>query len=417
MSRHIGCLLFMLLNLSVWGQTGTGSPYSFGGFGDIAFRGNHLNRSMGGLEVYNDSIHVNLSNPAGYGTLKTTNFLVGINYKSTTLKSTTEKNNIATGALDYLAINIPTGKFGFGFGIKPYSALGYRLQVVNENVTPNVFNRFEGEGGLNQAFLSVGLPLFKFFSVGATLNYGFGNMTFRNSKQIEGIERASYFDSNSSLSGISLKYAINFKLPLQQYELHAYASLAPQATIYSQNSQLFYTRSTNTQDVGDFEEIDLAPEGLDKTTLNLPKNTTFGLGFGKDKKWFLGTQFTQQASAGFQNDFTSISNVTYADGSAFVLGGFYLPEYGSLTSYYKRVVYRAGYRSADTGLVVNGTPIRESGITFGVGLPLQQFSNVNIGLEFGSRGSLNNALIKENHWAILVGFSLNDIWFIKRKYN
>jgi len=101
MSRHIGCLLFMLLNLSVWGQTGTGSPYSFGGFGDIAFRGNHLNRSMGGLEVYNDSIHVNLSNPAGYGTLKTTNFLVGINYKSTTLKSTTEKNNIATGALDY----------------------------------------------------------------------------------------------------------------------------------------------------------------------------------------------------------------------------------------------------------------------------------------------------------------------------
>jgi hypothetical protein len=131
----------------------------------------------------------------------------------------------------------------------------------------------------------------------------------------------------------------------------------------------------------------------------------------------LGTQFTQQASAGFQNDFTSISNVTYADGSAFVLGGFYLPEYGSLTSYYKRVVYRAGYRSADTGLVVNGTPIRESGITFGVGLPLQQFSNVNIGLEFGSRGSLNNALIKENHWAILVGFSLNDIWFIKRKYN
>jgi hypothetical protein len=138
-------------------------------------------------------------------------------------------------------------------------------------VTPNVFNRFEGEGGLNQAFLSVGLPLFKYFSMGATLNYGFGNMTFRNSKQIEGIERASYFDSNSSLSGISLKYAINFKLPLQQYELHAYASLAPQATIYSQNSQLFYTRSTNTQDVGDFEEIDLAPKGLDKTTLNLPK--------------------------------------------------------------------------------------------------------------------------------------------------
>jgi hypothetical protein len=417
MIRHIWCFFLVLWSTTAIAQTGTGSPYSFGGFGEITFRGNHLNRAMGGLEVYNDSIHVNLSNPAGYGTLKTTNYLVGVNYKNTTLKSPTEKDRIATGALDYLAINIPTGKFGFGFGLKPYSSLGYRLQVIDESVTPNVFNRFEGEGGLNQAFLSIGMPLFRYFSIGATLNYGFGNLTFRNSKQIEGIERSSYFESNSSLSGISFKYAANLKIPVKSYEFHAYASYTPKATIYSQNAQLFYTRSNNTQDLGDFEEIDLKADGLDETTLNLPKNTTFGLGLGKDKKWFLGGQYTQSASAGFKNDFTSVSNVTYTDGNTFALGGFYLPEYGSLTSYYKRIVYRAGFRSSTTGLVVNGNTLKESGISFGVGLPLQQFSNVNIGLEFGRRGTFENDLIKENYWAILVGFSLNDIWFIKRKFN
>jgi hypothetical protein len=303
MIRHIWCFFLVLWSTTAIAQTGTGSPYSFGGFGEITFRGNHLNRAMGGLEVYNDSIHVNLSNPAGYGTLKTTNYLVGVNYKNTTLKSPTEKNRIATGALDYLAINIPTGKFGFGFGLKPYSSLGYRLQVIDESVTPNVFNRFEGEGGLNQAFLSIGMPLFRYFSIGATLNYGFGNLTFRNSKQIEGIERSSYFESNSSLSGISFKYAANLKIPVKSYEFHAYASYTPKATIYSQNAQLFYTRSNNTQDLGDFEEIDLKADGLDETTLNLPKNTTFGLGLGKDKKMVFGRSIHAKRKCWIQKRF------------------------------------------------------------------------------------------------------------------
>ena len=61
--------------------------------------------------------------------------------------------------------------------------------------------------------------------------------------------------------------------------------------------------------------------------------------------------------------------------------------------------------------------VEESGISFGVGIPLQQFSNVNIGVELGSRGKQNEIMIQENYWALMVGFSLNDVWFIKRKYN
>ena len=30
---------------------------------EVNFRGTHVNRFMGGLEIYNDSIHANLSNP------------------------------------------------------------------------------------------------------------------------------------------------------------------------------------------------------------------------------------------------------------------------------------------------------------------------------------------------------------------
>ena len=30
---------------------------------------------------------------------------------------------------------------------------------------------------------------------------------------------------------------------------------------------------------------------------------------------------------------------------------------------------------------------------------------------------IKESLIKENFWALRIGLSLNDLWFIKRKYN
>ena len=45
------------------------------------------------------------------------------------------------------------------------------------------------------------------------------------------------------------------------------------------------------------------------------------------------------------------------------------------------------------------------------------FSNLNVGFELGTRGINSESLIKENFWALRIGLSLNDLWFIKRKYN
>jgi hypothetical protein len=44
-------------------------------------------------------------------------------------------------------------------------------------------------------------------------------------------------------------------------------------------------------------------------------------------------------------------------------------------------------------------------------------SNANIGLELSQRGQKDSGLVKETIVALRVGLSLNDIWFVKRKYN
>ncbi len=152
----------------------------------------------------------------------------------------------------------------------------------------------------------------------------------------------------------------------------------------------------------------------------------FGIGFGQDKKWLLGAQYTEINSGNFQNDFIQLNNVGYENGSRLSFGGYFIPNYSSVTDYWKRIVFRAGFRQETSGIILNNTSLKETGISFGVSLPLggyysganvAGFSSLNVGFEFGKRGQNDNGLIQENYWALRIGASLNDLWFIKRKYN
>lgn len=117
------------------------------------------------------------------------------------------------------------------------------------------------------------------------------------------------------------------------------------------------------------------------------------------------------------------SPYNYGKSSRFSLGGFYLPKLNSISSYWERVTYRAGIRFENTGLLVDGSgnntsfsQIDDFGISFGLGLPLQRLSTINMGFEFGKRGTLQNNLIQENYFNLRVSLSLTDInWFVQRK--
>ena len=137
----------------------------------------------------------------------------------------------------------------------------------------------------------------------------------------------------------------------------------------------------------------------------------------KIKNGFFGAQYNKTNNSRFINEFINQASITYEDASRFGIGGFYIPEFSSITSYWKRIVYRFGYRSESKGYQLNNQSIKENGITFGFGLPMAGYSNTNVTFEIGKLGTKNNNLIEENYWAIRIGFSLNDIWFIKRKYN
>ena len=150
----------------------------------------------------------------------------------------------------------------------------------------------------------------------------------------------------------------------------------------------------------------------------MPNRLNFGLGIGKEKKWFIGSEITTINSSVFSSDLINIENSRFEDSYLLSLGGFYIPDYASFNRFFDRIVYRTGVYFEKTGLNINDQSINEIGISFGLGIPAGGlFSNINTSFEFGRKGTKKANLIEETFTNIHISLSLNDRWFIKRKYN
>ncbi|WP_313791272.1 hypothetical protein [Lacinutrix neustonica] len=74
----------------------------------------------------------------------------------------------------------------------------------------------------------------------------------------------------------------------------------------------------------------------------MPSRISFGAGIGQPRKWFTGVEYTSQNTSEFSNVLYQNTGSTFEDASTLSIGGFYIPQYNSFTSYWKRVVYRGG---------------------------------------------------------------------------
>jgi hypothetical protein len=409
---------FLFFTLLSFAQQGTSSPYSFYGIGDVKFKGTAENRAMGGLTIYSDSIHLNIQNPATYSNLKLTTFSLGATYLTTDLSTNSQNEKARRTAVDYLAVGLPFGKFGVGFGLMPYSSVGYNIQsnTVATSTNPLEIKQFSGTGGINKVFFGVGYSITKKWSVGLDYSYNFGKIQTYSLRFIDGLQYGSREKNLSDITGGTLTAGVNFTTSINK-KLNGFVSLT-----YSPDSKLTSTNSRNIATIqysSTGAEILVQPldANVDNTTITMPSKLAVGFGLGQNKKWMLGTEITFQKSNTMGNRFNDINNVNYENSTRYSLGGFYIPNYNSFSKYYQKIVYRAGLRFENTGLIINNTAIKDYAVTAGLGLPIiGVFSNINIGLEYGQRGTTSANLVQENYTNVSIGLSLNDKWFQKRRF-
>ena len=402
--------VILLITSNSFAQQGTVSPYSFYGMGTTNFKGTADTRAMGGLRVASDSIHLNIQNAASLADLELVNYTVGMSYQRANQKVGGEKQTATTTTFDYLAMGIPIGKFGVGFGLLPASSIGYDLRSNNGDD----YMEYEGKGGVSKTFLSVGYELVKHWNIGVQAGYYFGSIENIGISRRLGVNYATRERNEFDVSGFNFQLATSYTLPLKDRKyVVGTITYNPKYNLNTENNQVI--ESISYSSAGDHIAIDRRELDMVEGDMDMPEELTFGLGYGSDKHWFVGAEFTTRGPESFNTHSLALNNVTFNDAKTYRLGGYYIPNYRALSGLHNRIVYRMGMRYEDMGLNINGQDIDEFGISFGVGVPMRRtFSNVNLGLEIGKRGTNKSGLIQENFFNVILTLSLNDKWFQKR---
>lgn len=420
------CLLF---SFAIFAQEGTSSPYSFYGIGDIKFKGTIENRSMGSLSVFPDSIHINIQNPAHFASLKLTGLALGGTYGNTKSKTESQEAKARRTSLDYLAIGVPVSrKIGIGFGLIPYSSVGYKIgkttHVTNNSgdTIRSIYSKYNGIGGVNKVFLGFGYRLTKKLNVGATIQYNFGTIETTDLQYQTDLQYGTRETNLSDLRGVNVDLGLTYQTKVNaKYSFFSSLAYTPEAELTLSNTRnIDIVQLLSSSAVSVIERQNIPVED---TKIKLPAKLTFGSGFGEVKKWLVGAEVTFLNNSVMSNRFTDVQSAKFENSVRYSLGGFFIPNYNSYSNYYKKIVYRGGLRYENTGLVIikpgyGEKSINDFAANIGLGMPLSgTFTNINIGLEIGKRGTKYYNLVEENYINISVGLSLSDKWFVKRKFD
>ncbi|SIT97343.1 hypothetical protein SAMN05660493_02060 [Epilithonimonas bovis DSM 19482] len=403
------------------------SPYGAYGIGDVKYDNTVDISSMGGIStayIWDFNNNFNFRNPAANTNLELTTLKVeGANennyYKSDYNNMSSTKHSTY---LSNITIAFPISKkIKFGMGFQPYSSKSYNVLTTSQlsnNADITEAHHFHGDGTLNTVQAAFSYQVSPEFALGLRSNFYFG--------KLYDIEEAS-FTGAELISGYSNSYRIetfNFTLgTTYQKKLANDHKLTLGATYTFGNTgsmKNIYTNSTYYYLLGDTKASETIIE--EKTTYDkkfLPQEASLGLGYGHDTKWFLGAQVDYKKGENF--NFLG-QTLAYQDSYRYSVGGWYLPNFNNFRSYFSRVIYRYGAYYEKGNLQINGTNINKYAITAGVTLPFQKstinrMNSIDLGLELGKRGTLDNNMIRQNFINLRVGINFADKWFGKRLYN
>ena len=414
--RTLFFALFLLSLLQVSGQTRITSPYSYFGLGELRFNQNFQNMGMGGLGVgFQSNRSVNDVNPASYAGTDTTSFVFEATFFSHFYQQrnteTSQTGNYTT--LGNLAFSSPIKRWlSIGFGLKPFSAMGYKIKdrVAADQVGHMNF-LYEGSGGINQVFIGTAIKPFKGFSVGLNASYLFGTLERHTTSFADS---ASVFLTNKILAnevggwhfGMGAQYRIVFSGTSHLTLGLIYG--AEQNVSASRNEVIRRMLPSKTS----FDTLHIA-RGL-SGDLTLPMYYGGGVYARFNSQWAGGLDFQRQNWSEFRIfDTAQDLNNSYH----IALGVQHNPSIQTFSNFFSRLEYRAGVRYGQSYINPNGHNIDEFGISFGLGIPLRRtLSGLNIGFDLAQRGTTEHSLIKENFYRINIGVSVYERWFLRRRF-
>lgn len=398
----------------------TGSPYSRFGLGDLQAFNLVQNRGMGGLSVaMSDPLAMQLTNPAGLSGLKLTTFEFAASGRFLNLQSSVQEQNQSNFNINYFTFGFPVSeRWGTAIGFLPYSTTNYSIQTRVDSSFSSWNEFYEGLGGVNRVFWTNGYKLSNKWHVGITTNFLFGTMN--QTRRFEYADTLNTFNlriqDEVRVADASFHLGVQYRTKLaNNHQLKVGMVLElPSALNASRNFTADrYTYQGSTIRVRD--TVSNVPESAGNITV--PLAWSLGVAYDIDGRWLFGAEVRMQDWSNYR----FLGNNDSLRNSLAIAGGVqYRPDVNAVgkSGYLKTVQYRAGFRYHNTYLQLRDQAINEVGITLGATFPIRRSNSaVSFAFESGLRGTTSNGLIREQFNNVTVGFTLNDRWFMKRKYD
>ncbi len=352
---------------------------------------------------------LNYQNPAFLPFNRVSVFQVGIEMDRRRIATDVIEGKKVTGGLNYLNFAFPVinGKWTTSFGLSPYSTVNTNTFSVNENLGPIdavATTSYLGQGGLSSLHWANGFFLGKGLYVGMRSSFLFGS--------IEDIESSSVLDGNiqyysvtvtdrSSYSGLKNELSLGYRKELTNGNFMNFG------LIYQFSKDLKGSRDQVVESTGVEREV----VTNERFTFGLPSSIGLGASYQIGRKIIVASDltFSNWSNAGTEGD-------NFLNTTKFGIGGEWTPDYASVNNYWKRVSYRVGLSLGQLPYEVSNQAIKEVGINFGASLPVR-LSNLDLGFKYGRLGTLNNDLVRETYFRFVIGATINDRWFVKRRYD
>lgn len=427
MARRVG-LLFILLSSLIFSDGG--SNYSAFGIGDIQNNPISGFRGMAGTSVATPSDYlINLSNPAMWTQQLQTSVQLGYQFNQSIVGvngTNILQTNSSPNAFNISFVVDTSNGISVGTGLYKYTNVSFNtaqdVQEEFEGIPINAFNTQFGTGGLNRAYIGASVRVFRNLSLGAKLNYSFGNINQEN--------ETNYFQNDPTdpftVSQLDKKQLIRSFITGSSVRLGAYYQLKKFGigTFYETAADLDTENEVRNLDLGLI--IPLRPDQLsdpqdstitDNRIVNLP--SSFGIGINyKFKKYLLAADYVTQDFSNF--DLRNINGrAEFSPMTRLSLGAEKFGSTRSGASLFEKTTFRAGLAYQNLYYSFDDQQINDIHVSFGFTTPITNSSHVDYSLQIGSRGIETDLLVQETYFKMNFNIRISEEWFrpFRRNYD
>ena len=373
------------------------TPYSQYGYGTMDNIATGNQRAMGstGIGIRNNT-QINMMNPASYTACDSLTFMFdfSVDYKSSWFNENGNKAQSQGGGLNYFAMQFRLGKHvAASVGLTPISHVQY---TYGSEITNGSYTRI-GEGGLSQAYVGLAYQPWDWVSLGVNVGYLFGKIQNNTIVATEPSEGTFYNIMN--VSDVRVQAGIQFPIAISPKH---HLTLGGTYTLGKPTLGTVTTYRT-------YSEVVETPM---KDLYSMPHAIGAGLGYTYDQRLTVAADFRYDMweEAKFANE--KMSNRMRISA-----GAEYRPKMLS-SSYFDYIRYRLGAFVEQSYIMVGDNNVRGFGITCGFGFPLRsEKSMLNVSFEYSHRNGYPTPLLVEDHLAIVVSMTFNEMWFWQRKFD